>query len=390
MYNFNDIVKRENTSSVKYEEMGLKFGRNDLMPFWVADMDIKSPDFVIDSLVERAKHGVFGYTKRMPDYYGAISGWLKDRHGLEVKQENIEYAPGVVFALNMMIRCFTKPGENIIIQTPVYYPFFSIIEGNKRNIKENELLFKEGKYQMDFEDLLEKAKDPNTTMLILCSPHNPVGRVWTKEELTKLGEICIENNVLVVSDEIHFDLVFKGNKHIPFASISEEFRKNSVTCTAPSKTFNIAGIHSAYCIIFDEERMQTYKNEIGLLDLNRSNSFSREVTQAVYENGHVWVDELVDHLEGNMNFIHDYITTNIKSIIPYKMEGTYLMWLDCKGLGISTEEVDNLFINEAGLALDSGHWFGNTGKGFMRINIACPRAMVEGAMEKLNIAVRNI
>ncbi|WP_213167986.1 MalY/PatB family protein [Alkalicella caledoniensis] len=387
MYNFDEVVDRKNTSSVKYEEMDINFGRKDLLPFWVADMDIKVPDFMIDILVKRAKHGVFGYTNRMPEFYDAIISWLKDRHGLEVNRENIEYGPGVVFLLNMMIRKFTKEGDKIIIQTPVYYPFYNIIRGNNRIISENPLIEKDGMYTMDFENLKEKASDPDCSMLILCSPHNPVGRVWTREELEELGRICIDNNVLVVSDEIHFDLVFKPNKHIPFASLSDDFKMHSITCTAPSKTFNIAGLHSAFCIIYDQKKMDVYRKELGLLDLNRSNSFSREITQVAYEKGHQWVDELVDYLENNMNFVYDFTSKYIPEVKARKMQGTYLMWLDCRNLGLDTEELDSLFVDGAGLALDSGYWFGDNGKGFMRINLACPKSMIKGALERLKNAI---
>lgn len=383
MYNFNEAVDRHNTKSVKYEEMDLNFGTKDLMPFWIADMEIKAPDFMIDALVKRARHGVFGYTKRMPDYYAAVGHWLKTRHGLEARPEHIEYAPGVVFALNMMIRMFTSPGDKIIIQTPVYYPFFNIIRGNGRVISENPLILESERYRMDFADLREKVRDERCKMLILCSPHNPVGRVWTEAELRELGEICLANHVLVVSDEIHFDIVLKGHKHIPFASLSENFRQHSVTCTAPSKTFNIAGLHSAYVLMYDPAKMERYKKELSLLDLNRSNVFSQEVTQVAYEQGAAWVDELLEHIEGNMDYVYGFISQNIPGIKPFKMEGTYLMWLDCRQLAPNATEIEQLFIGKAGLALDGGHWFGEPGKGFMRINLACPRAMLEQAMQKL-------
>ncbi|WP_286680540.1 MalY/PatB family protein [Tepidanaerobacter sp. EBM-49] len=386
MYNFDEIIDRRNTDSVKYDEMDINFGRNDLMPFWVADMDIKSPDFVISTITKRAQHGIFGYTRRPDQFYDAIVKWLKLRHNLDAAKENIEYAPGVVFALNMMVRKFTQEGDKVIIQTPVYYPFFNVIKGSNRQIVENPLVVKDGKYTMDFDDLEKKASDPDCKMLILCSPHNPVGRVWSREELEQLGEICLKNGVLVVSDEIHFDIVFKNSVHVPFASISEKFKMNSITCTAPSKTFNIAGLHSAYCIIFDNEKMNAYKKELSLLDLNRSNVFSRVVTQAVYEQGAEWVDELIEYLEGNANFVYDYINKNIRGIRPTKMQGTYLMWLDCRGLGLNEKEIDKLFVDKAGLALDSGYWFGENGRGFMRLNLGCPRALLENAMEKLKKA----
>jgi cystathionine beta-lyase len=387
MYNFDTIINRNNSSSVKYEEMSLKFGSNDLIPFWVADMDFKCPDFMIDSLVNRANHGVFGYTKRMPEFYNSILGWLKTRHDIDVVREEIEYGPGVVFLLNMMIRNFTKPNDKIIIQSPVYYPFKSIIEGNKRISSDNILKFEDGKYIMDFEDLENKAKDPSCTMMILCSPHNPVGRVWTKNELQKLADICLNNDVLLVSDEIHFDLVYKGYKHFSMANLSEKYADNTIICTAPSKTFNIAGLHTAFCIIRNKKFMDSYKQELGLLDLNRSNSFSREITQKVYEKGADYVDELVDYLESNMNYVYDFINENIKGITPLKMEATYLMWLDCRQLGLDSKGIDQLFFEKAKIALDSGHWFGPTGEGFMRINIACPKSLLEEGLKRLKAAI---
>lgn len=390
MFNFDTIVDRKNTSSVKYEEMGLKFGSNDLLPFWVADMDFMCPEFMVDCLVDRAKHGVFGYTKRMPEFYDAIVKWLKTRHELEVSKEELEYGPGVVFLLNMMIRKFTKENDKVIIQTPVYYPFKAVVEGNNRVVSDNTLVFSDGKYGMDFEDLEKKASEPDCTMMILCSPHNPVGRVWTKEELQKVGEICLANNVVLVSDEIHFDLVYKGYKHISMLNVDEKFNDNVIVCTAPSKTFNIAGLHSAFCVIKDQEKMNAYRSELGLLDLNRSNAFSREITQKVYECGAEYVDEMVAYLEENMNYVYDFITENIKGIKPYKMQATYLMWMDCTGLGLSTEKIDELFFEKAKIALDSGHWFGDAGEGFMRINIACPRAILKEGLERLKEAVESL
>lgn len=387
MYNLDVIVDRRNTKSVKYEEMDINFGSNDLLPFWVADMDLKCPDFMIECIINRAKHGVFGYSKRMPEFYEAIVNWLRTRHQLEVKAENIEYGPGVVFLLNMMIRKFTNPGDKIIIQSPVYYPFRKIVEGNKRIVSDNTLKFENGRYVMDFEDLERRAQDPQCKMMILCSPHNPVGRVWTREELKNVVEICYRNNVLLVSDEIHFDLVYKGYKHIPVLNIDEKYNDNIIICTAPSKTFNIAGLHSAYCIIPDPEKMKKYKEELHLLDLNRSNVFSQEVTQVVYEKGADYVDKLVEFLEDNMNFVHDYVKENIKGITAYKMEGTYLMWFDCRALGLSTEELDDLFFKKARIAFDSGYWFGEAGKGFMRMNIACPKSMLKEGLERLKVAV---
>lgn len=389
MYNFDEIIDRSNSDSVKFDELDINFGKEDLMPFWVADMDFKLPEFAVKELVKRAEHGIFGYTRRNHDYYNSIINWLKNRHGFIVEEEDIEYGPGVVFLLNMMIRLFTENGDKIILQPPVYYPFYNVIKGNNRIIVENRLIEKNGRYEMDYKDLEEKAKDPDVKMLILCSPHNPVGRVWEKEELERLGRICIDNNVLVVSDEIHFDLVFKPNKHIPFGSISDEFKKKSITCTAPTKTFNIAGLHNAYCIIHDGDMMDKYVNELKLLDLNRNNTFSNVIGPTLYNNGERWLEELLAYLRDNRDYVYDFVEENLPGITTRKIEGTYLMFLDCRELGLEVEQLDNLFI-EAGLALDSGHWFGENGNGFMRLNIACPRSKLEIAMEKLKTALGNV
>jgi cystathionine beta-lyase len=290
----------------------------------------------------------------------------------------------------MMIRNETKPNDKVIIQSPVYYPFKAVIEGNGRLVSDNQLVLKGDKYLMDFEDLEEKAKDPDTSMMILCSPHNPVGRVWTREELERVADICLENDVLLVSDEIHFDLVYKGHKHISIAALGDKYAQKAVVCTAPSKTFNIAGLHTSYCIIRNPEYMQRYRNELGLLDLNRSNCFSREITQTVYEQGEAYVDQLVDFLESNMNYVHDFIRTHIPGIIAHKLEATYLMWLDCRPLNLTVDEIDTLFFDKAKIALDSGHWFGETGEGFMRINLACSRAMLEEGLNRLKAAVASL
>ncbi|MGO1581188.1 MAG: MalY/PatB family protein [Peptoniphilaceae bacterium] len=389
MYNFDEVIDRSNTDSIKYEELDNIFGNPKLKPFWVADMEFKIPDFAIDTLIKRSKHGIFGYTKRSDSYYDAIINWLRKRHNLKVTKNEIEYGPGVVFLLNMMVRLFTKEKDKIIIQTPVYYPFFDVIKNNKRIIVENKLVENNGNFTMDFKDLEDKAKDPDVKMLILCSPHNPVGRVWSKEELIKLGKICIENNVLVVSDEVHFDLVYKPYKHTSFASISEEFKTNSITCTAPSKTFNIAGLKSSYCIISDTKKMDQYKNELNNLFLNHSNVFSREITEDLYRHGEKWLEELLIYLQSNIEFAYQYFSNNIKTIVPIKLQGTYLMFLDCRKLGLNRKELVSLFIN-AGLALDSGHWFGSNGEGFMRLNLACPQSLLEKGLKLLEKEVNKL
>ncbi len=387
MYRFDEIVDRRHTSSVKYEELEKNFGQTDLLPFWVADMEFRAPQFMIDCIKKRADHGVFGYTKRMPEYYEAIVDWLKNRHGVNVEPSQIEYGVGVVFILTMMVRLFTEPGDEIIIQTPVYYPFKNTIEGHQRVVSDNALKRVGNRYEMDFENLEKLAKSPKCTMMFLCSPHNPVGRVWRRSELERVVQICKANRVLLISDEIHFDLVYKPHKHYSLANVNDP---NIIVCTAPSKTFNIAGLHSAYCIIRDTAKMARYRAEMGLLDVNRSNVFSREVTQVVYQKGQDYLDQMLDYIKANIDFACLYIAQHIPQIVPFDIEGTYLLWLDCSALGLTNGQLDELFINKAKLALDSGYWFGDNGSGFMRLNLACSRKMLEDGLKYLADAVSEL
>ncbi len=387
MYNFDEIVDRSNTHASKYESLEALFGRADLLPFWVADMEFRAPQFMIDGLTKRAEHGIFGYTKCTDDYYQAIVDWLKDRHGVTVAESNIEYGASVVFLLAMMVRLFTVPGDEIIIQSPVYYQFKKTIERNGRVVSDNRLIKNGEHYEMDFDDLAARAANPQCSMMFLCSPHNPVGRVWTKEELKRVVDICKANGVLLISDEIHFDLVYKPHKHYSLAYLNDPA---IIVCTAPSKTFNIAGLHSAYCIIEDGAKMQKYRDALMALALNESNAFSREVTPLVYRKGGDYLDQMLAYLKQNIDYVGDYLAQQIPQIVPLETQGTYLMWLDCSALGLKRKELDDLFVNGAGLALDGGYWFGDNGDGFMRLNIACPRAMLTEALSRLAAAVRQL
>lgn len=390
MYEFDKTIKRSGTAALKYEALDEKFGRKDLLSFWVADMDFKAPDFLIDEIKNRADHGIFGYTGVDEKYYSSIINWNKKRHGWHLEEEWIEYMPGVVPALSIIIKGFTQPGDKIIIQPPVYYPFSKVIKGNDREILNNPLINIDDEYYMDFEDLEEKVKDDKVKLLIMSNPHNPVGRVWKEEELERLGNICAENDVLVVSDEIHGDLVYGENKHVPFTKISEKLKNNSIICMAPSKTFNIAGLHSSYCIIPNESIRNRFIGEKDVLSLNMPNVFSKTATEAVYNKGEEWLGELLIYLEENMDFVVNFLKKNIPQITTKKLEGTYLMWLNCKNLNLRDEELDNLFINKANIALDSGHWFGIEGSGYMRLNIACPRKILEEGMNNLKRAVDSL
>lgn len=389
-YDFDTIVDRRNNYSSKWDELGQKFGRDDLLPMWVADMDFLCPRPVIDALVERAKQGIYGYTSRPASYFESVASWMKKRHNWDVKEEWMAYTPGVVPALSFIVNAFTHPGDKIIVQSPVYYPFFAVIENNGRRVVNNPLEFRDGHYFMDFEDLEEKAKDPQVKLLFLCSPHNPVGRVWSKEELTTLGQICINNNVLIISDEIHEDILYSGVRHIPFASISKEFALSSITCTAPSKTFNLAGLQTSTIILPNKEHYNIYINYMRRINLLRNNAFGLVATETAYKYGQEWLDEFLLYLEGNLKTLTEGIEREIPQIKVIKPQGTYLVWLDCRELGLDRDQLNEFMIEKARLALDDGYWFGPGGEGFQRINLACPRAYVREAVERLKKAVDSL
>lgn len=389
-YNFDEVIERKESFSIKWDGLEERFGTNDLIPMWVADMDFKSPKPVIDAIKSRVDHGIFGYTFRPLSYFESINNWLKKRHEWEILKEWIAYSPGVLPGISFIIQSLTLPGDKIIIQPPVYYPFFEIIKNSGRYIVENYLRLYNGKYCMDFDDLIKKVQDSKTKILILCNPHNPVGRVWTEEELLKLGEICINNNILIISDEIHSDIILNRNKHIPFTKISKKFSLNSITCISPSKTFNLAGLQTAAMIIPNNHYMSIYNNVMEMNRIKKNNIFGMVALIAAYNYGEEWLDQLLDYLQGNLNFLIKFINKNIPNIGVIKPEGTYLVWLDCRKLFKNFEDLDSFFIDKAKIALDSGYWFGSPGRGFMRINIACPRHLLEKGLENIKVAVKNI
>lgn len=386
-YDFNKVIDRSNNYSAKYDELEMKFGRDDLWSMWVADMDFKSAKPIIDAIKDRVEQGIFGYTSRPDSYYEAMIDWFKRRYDWEINKEWIIHSPGVVTTLSIIMKKFTKPGDKIIVQSPVYYPFFDVVNDHGRELVLNPLKNVDGNYVMDYEDL-EKKIDDKVKYLILCNPHNPVGRVWTKEELIKLGNICIDNNVEVISDEIHGDLVYGEKKYTPFASISEEFCKNSITCLSATKTFNIAGLQASFAIFPDKKQYEEFENFLGVLDIKRNNCFSLVAVEAAFRYGEEWLQQLLEYLEGNIEFLINYCKENIPNIKPNKPEGTYLVWLDCKDLGLDDESLNDFMINKAKIALDSGNWFGELGKGYMRINIACPRATLEKGLKRIEKAVK--
>ncbi len=386
-YNFDEIINREQTNCVKFDLRKMFFGTEDVIPMWVADMDFRTPDFVVDAIKERLGHEILGYSIRGDGFNDAIIGWMKKRHNWTVDDKWISFSPGVVPALNMLVLAFTKPGDKIIVQPPVYFPFFMAIENNGRQKVENPLKLENGRLCMDFQDLKTKAK--GAKMIFISHPHNPGGSVWKKEELAQLAEICIENNVLMVSDEIHSDLLLEGRQHVPLASLSDEIAMQTITCNAPSKTFNLAGLATSYLIIPNKILMERYNKMLNdELHINMGNLFGPIALKAAYQHGEEWLGQLLKYVWGNIQFVDDFLKQHIpqiKAIIP---ESTYMIWLDCRELGFTGKELKDFFINKARVGFNDGRVFGNGGEGFMRMNVACPREVVEKAMRQIGEAVR--
>ncbi len=394
---FDEELDRRGTNSLKWEfvqsEADLErwertdrfLGKDRVLPMWVADMDFRCPEPVIQAVIARAQQGVYGYTMPGSDFYAAVVNWMRQRHGWEIDPDWICLTSGVVTALNMLVRAFTSAGDRVLIQPPVYYPFFSAIQNNGAEVLSSGLIYAGGRYQMDFADLEAKAKDPRVKMAILCSPHNPVGRVWSKEELTRFGEICLKNNVLVVSDEIHGDLIFRGNVFTPFAKISRDFAEHSITCTAPSKTFNLAGLKTSAIIIPDEGLRTAFHNVLRNSGLALAGStFGVVAFKAAYEQGEPWLEQTLDYLQGNLEYLETYIGQRIPEIEVVRPEGTYLVWLDCRKLGLDKAELKRLMREQARVYLDEGDIFGPEGEGFERINIACPRSILAEALDRIS------
>lgn len=403
-YDFDKKISRKGTASAKWTKLQRGMGAggwcmseesyfddNPILPMWVADMDFPCPEPVVNALVKRANHGIFGYTVRTDSYDAAVKNWMQRRHGWDIDPSWICTTPGVVPAIHFLVRTFTETGHKVLIQKPVYYPFFSAIENNGCQIVSNPLLLKKGRYEMNFEDLEEKASDPDVTLAILCSPHNPVGRVWSRQELVRFGQICAKNNVLVISDEIHGDLIFRNERFIPFATINEAFSQDAVICTAPSKTFNLAGLNTSNIIIpngkIRSRFIQTLKS-CGLV--SALNPFGTLACETAYNEGEAWLDQLLAYLEGNLDFLEDFIENQIPQIKVIRPQGTYLVWLDCRKLGFDKHGLKKLMLEDAGIFMDEGYIFGSEGEGFERINIACPRSILVEALVRIKNAVQHI
>lgn len=386
-YNFDEIVDRKGTASLKYDFGLQRKGRDDLLPLWVADMDFRLPDEVTDAIAKRAKHGIFGYTDPDDSYKEAVGSWLKRRHGIEIQKDWITVEPGMVYSIALAIKAFTKEGDGVIIQQPVYYPFMETIELNHRKVVNSQLVYRDGRYGIDFQDFEEKVKRENVKLFLLCSPHNPVGRVWTPEELRKLADICLANDVMIFADEIHSDFVYKGHKHTSLLTLGKELEKNLILGTAPSKTFNLAGLQITNIIIPDEELRRKFRRENDASGYSQPNALGLTATKAAYTYGEEWLDELLEYLEGNLSFVRDYLREKIPQVHLVEPQGTYLIWLDFSDVVSDQKELKNLIVDEAKLWLDPGIIFGRETALFERINIAAPRAIIEKALDNLREAL---
>jgi len=388
IYNFDEIVDRKGTDSIKYDAAKEFLGATgDIIPMWVADMDFRTPDFVINALKKRIGHEVFAYTMRSKNYYESIIGWLKRRHQWEVSRESIVFSPGVVPAVNMAVLSYTQPGDRIITQPPVYFPFFNAVKDHGRELVYNPLVIKNGRLNMDLENLEKVAKE-GARMIILSSPHNPGGSVWTEEELRRLADICLRNDILILSDEIHCDLVFKPNKHIPLVTLSEEIADHCITAIAPSKTFNLSGLSTSSVIIPNAELRKQFIATLDHLHIGMGNIAGNVASQAAYTYGDEWVDELMAYLSVNLDILEDYLQQQIPQIKMLRPEATFLVWLDCRELGMDDITLNNFFLEKARLGLNRGEMFGPGGSGFMRMNIGCTKATLNKALECLKEAFR--
>ncbi|WP_274653313.1 MalY/PatB family protein [Paenibacillus humicola] len=387
-YSFDNRVDMTGTGSAKWEMADQVFEAEGLLPMWVADMDFRGPDPVIRALKERAENGVFGYTFR-PGYMAeAVAGWLKRRHRWTVPENWITFSPGVVAALRTCVACYTAPGDGVIVQPPVYPPFFSVVKEAGRELVLNPLQEADGRYRMDFDDLRLKARDSGAKMLILCSPHNPIGRVWTREELETLASICTEYDITVVSDEIHADLVFQSHVHTPFAALSPELEARTIVCMAPSKTFNMAGLHSSFIIIPDEAKRDKFDTHLKEAHLTMMNPFSLTAANAAYRYGDEWLDSVLAYIEANIDYFSVEMAARLPELRFAKPEGTYMVWLDCRPLGMTPDELKSFMLREAKIAINDGSSFGEEGAGFIRVNLAAPRSVVEEGISRLEAAVK--
>ncbi len=388
-YNFDELIDRRGTDCIKYDALPFFFGADGILPVWVADMDFRTPPFIMEAIRKRLEHEILGYTFRNDGFSQSIISWVSKRHNWIIEKEWISFSPGVVSAITASVLAFTEPGDKVIVQTPVYFPFFECVRGVKRRLVENPLKLVDIRYHFDLEDLKSKI-DGKTRMLILCSPHNPGGMVWKREELEALSEICLQNNILVVSDEIHADLLFRGNRHTPYAMLSEQAALNSIICMAPSKTFNIAGLSTSFVVIPNPDLMKKYEKLMRTLHINMGNIPGTVALEAAYNHGEEWLRQMMAYVEDNFTILDQFITTKLPRIKVIKPEATYLVWLDFRDYGMNDWQLNKFIVEEAKVGLNNGGRFGKPGDGFMRINIGCPRPVVEEALLRIEKAFRAI
>ncbi|MCM1507708.1 MAG: pyridoxal phosphate-dependent aminotransferase [Ruminococcus flavefaciens] len=380
---FDKIIDRKNTDCLKYDFAKRRGMPENVLPLWVADMDFETSSYIQDALVERAKHGIFGYSEVQTRYFDTVRDWLKNHHNWDVQEKWLVKTPGVVFALAMAVKAYTDISDSVLLQLPVYYPFSEVIEDNGRKVVSNTLyLGDDNRYHIDFEDFEQKIVDEKIKLFFLCNPHNPVGRVWTESELIKLGDICVKHGVTVVSDEIHHDFVFKG-KHLVFANLKKEFENISVTCTSPSKTFNLASMMMSNIFIPNSELRRKFRKELYGAGVSQLGVMGLVACETAYSKGEEWYRAMLAYVHENIEFVRKYVNENLPDVTMIDTEGTYLVWLDFRKTGLSADEIDNVIIHKAGLWLDSGKIFGECGEGFQRINVACPRSILKEALDRI-------
>lgn len=379
--NFDQIKNRKNTNSYKWDQSIKLFGNDDILPLWVADMDFESPPAVKKALQERVEHGIYGYTFKTDEYHKAIIHWFQRRHGWQLQADWLTDSPGVVTSLSLAVDLFSEPGSEVILQSPVYYPFYDVIKNNGRKVVKNPLILRNQRYEMDY-DHLESLMKNGARLLLLCNPHNPGGRVWEREELLRLGELCLQYGVTVISDEIHCDLVMPGHRYTPFASLSPEIADITLTCLAPTKTFNMPGLQISFIAASNRRMKQLFDKRIKTLSLHMSGYFAQAALCAAYNEGEEWLDGLIAYVQENANYTISYLEQHLPEVKVSPLEGTYLLWIDCRELGLSVDGLKKLMYEEARVAFNEGSSYGSEGAGFLRINLACPRSILAKALEQ--------
>ncbi|SDJ63189.1 MalY/PatB family protein [Salimicrobium halophilum] len=388
MTNFEDVIERKGTRSVKWDFADMLFKNEGVLPMWVADMDFQVPEAVTKALQDRVSHGIFGYTMPDDEVKQTIVDWVSNHYDYKIEKDWIFYSPGVVPSLHMLVQALSEVGDHVLIQTPVYPPFYSIVKNHGRHIVKNQLTFDGERYEIDFDDFEQKIEKNNVSLFILCSPHNPIGRVWTKEELQKMADICLKHGVTILSDEIHADLVLGENEHTSIASLSEDIDEATVTCYSPTKTFNLAGLQASYVVAKDKKKRKRLERQFHGQGINMLNTLGLTALEAAYRDGEEWLEGLREKLAENVTYARDRLHKETDSIRVIEPEGTYLLWLDCRGLGLEHEELKTFMQEKAKLGLNDGASFGEEGKGFMRMNIAAPKETVVEGVERLIQAVQ--